>query len=132
MSNLIKAWPGIMKSGNQDSLEAILADNVVFHSPVVHRPQIGKAITTMYLMSAFKVLANDSFVYQKEVIGETNAVLEFVTEIDGIQINGVDIISWNDDEQITEFKVMVRPLKAMNLIHQKMGEQLELLAKQGQ
>jgi hypothetical protein len=51
-------------------------------------------------------------------------VLEFATEIDGITINGVDIIKFTDDGRIIHFKVMVRPLKAMNLLHRLMGEQL--------
>ena len=103
----------------------MLAEDVVFHSPVVHTPQIGKAITTKYLTAALCVFFNDSFRYVREVIGERDGVLEFETEIDGILINGVDLIKWNDDGKIIEFKVMIRPLKAINLIHQKMGEILQ-------
>ena len=103
----------------------MLTDDVVFYSPVVHTPQIGRAITTMYLSAALHVFGNDSFRYIREVVGESDAVLEFETEIDGIVVNGVDMIRWNADGKITEFKVMVRPLKAINIIHQKMGEMLQ-------
>jgi hypothetical protein len=96
----------------------------MFYSPVVHKPQIGKAITTMYLSAAVHVFGNETFRYVREVIGESDAVLEFETEIEGIVVNGVDIIRWNDEGKITEFKVMIRPLKAINLIHEKMGEML--------
>lgn len=107
-------------------LAEVLHDDVVFQSPVVHTPQRGKAITTMYLLGAFQVLNNEAFHYAGEWFGERSAVLEFVTVIDGISMNGVDMIEWADDGLITGFKVMVRPLKAINLLHQKMGE---LLAK---
>jgi hypothetical protein len=79
----------------------------------------------LYLGAAFTVLMNDSFAYVREVIGEHDAVLEFTTEIDGITINGVDMISWNSAGQITDFKVMVRPLKAINLLHKLMAQTLE-------
>jgi hypothetical protein len=96
----------------------------VFESPVVHTPQRGRDITFKYLASADKVLGNPSFVYRGEWRSENGAVLEFETVIDGITINGVDIITFDKDERITHFKVMVRPLKAINLLHRLMGEQL--------
>lgn len=102
----------------------MLANGVVFYSPVVHTPQVGKAITAAYLTAALHVLGNESFRYVREVIGPSDAVLEFESEIDGIVINGVDIIKWSADDKITEFKVMIRPLKAINLIHEKMAEML--------
>ena len=128
---VISAWHHVVRSRDPAALSRLLADDVVFHSPVVHTPQRGKAITFQYLMGAMHVLNNDSFRYQREVVGPRDAVLEFATEIDGIQINGIDLIRWNDAGQIVDFKVMVRPLKAMNLLHQKMGAMLEQL-KQGQ
>ena len=130
-SPVIQAWHDLVRSRDMAALQRILADDVVFHSPVVHTPQRGKAITFQYLMGAMHVLNNASFRYEREIVGERDAVLEFATEIDGIQINGVDLIRWNDDGQITDFKVMVRPLKAVNMLHQKMGAMLEQL-KQGQ
>lgn len=125
----IDQWHDILASGNIEGLEALLADDVVFHSPVVHSPQEGKAITSLYLGAAAQVLANDSFTYVREVMGERDAVLEFTTEIDGILINGVDMIRWNAEGKIVDFKVMVRPLKAINLLHQKMAQMLEALNK---
>lgn len=123
-TNTIDSWHNIVRSRDTRGISDLLADDVVFHSPVVHTPQLGKAITTMYLTAALHVFGNDSFRYVREVVGENDAVLEFDTEIDGITVNGVDMIKWNADGRIIEFKVMVRPLKAMNLIHQKMGEML--------
>ena len=120
----LKKWHEVMSSGNVKLLDTLLADNVVFHSPVVHTPQKGKQITMAYLSAASKVLGGDGFTYTREVIGKCNFVLEFTKEIDGILINGVDIVSYDDNDQIIDFKVMVRPLKAVNLIHQKMGEML--------
>lgn len=119
---IIEKWHNIVQTRNPVRLDDLLADNVVFYSPVVHTPQIGKALTTMYLSAAVRVFGNDSFRYVREVVGVSDAVLEFETEIDGITVNGVDMIKWNADGKIIEFKVMIRPLKAINLIHQKMGE----------
>lgn len=98
---------------------------MVFFSPVVHTPQRGRPVTTLYLSAAFKVFFNQSFHYVRELVGTHDAVLEFEVEIDGIAVNGVDMIKWNEQGKIVEFKVMIRPLKAINLIHQKMGELLK-------
>jgi hypothetical protein len=106
-------------------LAEMLADDVVFHSPVVHTPQRGKWVTQMYLAGAIQVLGNASFRYVKQVVQDNVAVLEFESEIDGITINGVDIIRWNTEGLVSEFKVMVRPLKAVNLLHQRMAAMLE-------
>ena len=120
----VVAWHNIVRTRDASGLANLLADDIVFYSPVVHTPQVGKTITTMYLTAALHVFVNDTFTYVREVIGERDAVLEFETKIDGIVINGVDMIRWNDVGKIIEFKVMIRPLKAINLIHQKMGEMI--------
>ncbi|NOT47757.1 MAG: SnoaL-like domain-containing protein [Acidobacteria bacterium] len=121
MAEAINRWHDIVRTRHVDGLNELLAEDVVFYSPVVHTPQVGKAITTMYLVAAVHVFGNESFRYVREVVGESDAVLEFESEIDGIIVNGVDMIKWNGDGKIVEFKVMVRPLKAINLIHQKMA-----------
>jgi hypothetical protein len=140
----LAVWHRIALKGETGLLDDILAEDVVFHSPVVHTPQAGKALTKMYLAAAYGVFtagsgvgdkpAADSkksspFRYVREVVGLRDAVLEFVAEIDGIVINGVDMIRWNDDGRIVDFKVMVRPLKAINLLHQLMAGMLESLKK---
>lgn len=121
----ISQWHNIVRTRDASGLDELLADDVVFNSPVVHTPQVGKAITSIYLTAAVHVFGNESFKYVREIVGERDAVLEFETEIDGIVINGVDMIKWNESGQIIEFKVMIRPLKAVNLIHQKMGDMLQ-------
>jgi len=136
--NTVERWYEVMKSNNLQELDDLLADNVIFYSPVVYTPQKGKDITKMYLMAAGGVFggaeAKDessdgkkikSFKYIKEIIGEKSALLEFESEMDGIYINGVDLISWNEEGKITEFKVIVRPLQAVNMLHQKMQTMLE-------
>lgn len=125
IENTIAAWHKLVKERDAAGLDNILAENVVFHSPVVHTPQAGKPITTLYLTAALHVLNNDTFQYLREVISGNNAVLEFLTVIDGISINGVDMITWGEDGRITDFKVMIRPLKAINLVHKMMGEMLQ-------
>jgi len=126
----LAAWHHVVQSRDMAALSRLLADDVVFHSPVVHTPQRGKAITFQYLAGAMQVLNTPQFRYEREIVGASDALLEFSTEIDGIQINGVDLIRWNEAGQIVDFKVMVRPLKAVNILHQRMGEMLERL-KQG-
>ncbi|MEW6707242.1 MAG: nuclear transport factor 2 family protein [Pseudomonadota bacterium] len=120
----LAAWHQLVHDRNPRLLEELLADEVVFHSPVVHTPQVGKLITKAYLAAALHVFFNESFRYVRQVAGERDAVLEFQVEIDGIQVNGVDMIRWNDQGRIVDFKVMIRPLKAVNLIHQKMAAML--------
>ena len=125
IENTIVTWNKQVKERDAAGLDDILAENVVFHSPVVHTPQAGKPITTLYLTAALHVLNNDTFQYLREVISGNNAVLEFLTVIDGISINGIDMITWGEDGRITDFKVMIRPLKAINLIHKMMGDMLQ-------
>lgn len=121
---VIDTWHRLVRTRDASGLKTLIADDAVFHSPVVHTPQRGKALTTMYLGAAFQVFFNPSFRYVREIVGATDAMLEFETEIDGVQVNGVDIIKWNEAGQIVEFKVMLRPLKAINVIHQRMGAML--------
>ena len=128
-TSVIATWHRVVQQRDMAGLQSLLADEVVFHSPVVHTPQRGKAITFKYLQGAMLVLNNQSFRYEREIVGAHDAVLEFSSVIDGIQINGIDLIHWNDAGQIVDFKVMVRPLKAVNLLHQKMGEMLARLAQ---
>lgn len=121
----LAAWHQLLHSRSLRELDALLADDAVFHSPVVHTPQVGKAITAQYLGAALQVFFNDTFRYVRETVAPDHAVLEFEVQIDGINVNGVDIISWNAAGRITAFKVMIRPLKAINLIHQKMAARLQ-------
>ena len=117
-------WHHIVKSRDLSGLDTLLDDDGVFYSPLVHTPQAGKAITTMYLSAASHVLNNESFQYVREIVGEYDAVLEFTVEIEGISVNGLDLIKWNDENRIVEFKVLLRPLKAIHLVQRKMAEML--------
>lgn len=121
----LATWHQIVQDRDLKGLDTLLSDRVVFHSPVVHTPQSGKAVTTQYLAAAFRVFFNESFRYVREVASDHDAVLEFQVEIDGIRVNGVDMITWDATGQIVDFKVMIRPLKAINLIHQKMADLLQ-------
>lgn len=125
MITTVETWHELVKSRNASGLDPLLADDIVFYSPVVHTPQVGKAVAIQYLSAAFSVFSDDSFRYVRELTGPHDAVLEFKLEMDGINVNGVDMIKWNDEGKIVEFKVMIRPLKAINLIHQKMAAMLQ-------
>src|ERR1700674_126831 len=121
----VTTWHELVRSRNAKGLNSLLADDVVFYSPVMHTPQAGKAITLQYLSTAFHVFFNESFRYVRELTGLHDAVLEFQVEIDGVSVNGADMLKWNDEGRIVEFKVLIRPLKAINLIHQKMAAMLQ-------
>jgi hypothetical protein len=118
-------WHAYMESeGDPALLSALIADDCVFHSPVVHTPQSGKPIVMAYLLAAAEVLGNDSFHYVRELVDGDEMMLEFVTELNGISVNGIDLIRFGDDGKIHDFKVMVRPLKAINTVWEMMGAQL--------
>lgn len=119
-------WHRVMAGGNQPAeLAAIIAEDAVFHSPVVHSPQEGRAKVVAYLAAAGQVLGGDAFRYVRELADGENACLEFMTELDGITINGIDLIQFDDRGMIRDFKVMIRPLKAVNKVWELMAAQLE-------
>lgn len=121
----LAAWHELVQSRDRSHLGSLLANDVVFYSPVVHAPQAGKPITVRYLSAAFDVFFNESFRYVREIAGPRDAALEFEVEIDGVLVNGVDMLRWDDEGRITEFKVLIRPLKAINLVQRKMAALLE-------
>ena len=124
-ANPVARWHQVLESRDPRGLSALLAEAVVFHSPVMHTPQVGRALTSRYLTAAFRVFVNDSFRYIREVVGPCDAVLEFQVEIHGIEVNGVDMLRWDEAGRIVEVKVMLRPLKAIDLIHGKMAALLQ-------
>ena len=121
----LDGWYAYMASHDKAALWDLLDPDAVFESPVVHTPQRGRDIAFKYLAGADQVLGGPGFRYIGEWRNATGAILEFETEIEGIRINGIDMLAISDDGQrIVNFKVMIRPLKAINLLHRLMGEQL--------
>ena len=133
----IAKWHQHLRGQLPGGLDELLDDDVVFLSPIVFTPQEGKEITKLYLLAAGQTLPGEQaagetapgagsggFRYVKEVLAGDHAVLEFETTVKGKYVNGVDIITVNDEGRITEFKVMIRPLQAVNLVHEQMGEML--------
>lgn len=124
----LEAWHRFAVGRDPNLLRELLDPNAVFESPVVHTPQRGREVTMAYLMGAMQVIGGNKFRYTGEWRNAGGAVLEFESEIDGIAINGVDIIRCTDDGQrIAHFKVMIRPLKAIEVVHRKMGEMLNAM-----
>ena len=134
---VVERWHRHLRGELEGGLDALLDDDVVFYSPIVYTPQVGKAITTLYLSAAGQTLPGDKnasssdpskrFRYTKQVLAGDTAVLEFETTVEGKYVNGVDIIRCNEAGKIVEFRVMIRPLQAINLVHRQMGEMLEKL-----
>ena len=121
----IAAWHAYMAGGGDpQALRDLLAEDAVFHSPVVHTPQVGADKVFAYLHAASHVLGGENFRYLREIVDGDQAMLEFQSSLDGILINGVDIIRWNGEGKVSDFKVMVRPLKAVNMLWEKMGAEL--------
>ena len=125
--NLIHKWHDLINNDDLNKLDAILSDDAVFSSPVVFNPMKGKEITKMYLYAAGQSFNMDKFKYTREIHDEMHSVLEFETYIDEISVNGVDMIEWNEDGKIKDFKVMIRPFKAVQKVQEKMVEALESL-----
>ena len=135
-TDYIELWHEHLRGEIEGGLDTLLSDDCVFYSPIVFSPQKGKALTKMYLMAAGSTFSEgdkskavgqpeSKFKYSKEVASGNTIVLEFETEIQGKYVNGVDIITFNEDDQITEFKVMIRPLQAVNMMHAQMKAMLE-------
>ena len=124
----LQRWHAIIESGSRpEELASIIHEDAVFHSPVVHTPQKGRDLVVAYLSAAGKTLANESFTYVRELVDGENACLEFTTEMNGVHVNGVDLIRFNEDGLIIDFKVMVRPLKALNKVWEQMAATLEAM-----
>ena len=123
---VIDRWHAFLDDGHiPDALDELLADDAVFYSPAVFTPQEGKAKTAMYLNAAAKLFADTDFHYVEQWFGEKSAVLEFAATVDGMYVNGIDMITWNEDDRIVSFKVMIRPFKGLQLVMGKMAELLQ-------
>ena len=142
IKDVVDKWHAYLQGRLPGGLDELLDDDVVFFSPIVYTPQQGKAITTLYLEAAAATLPGDGnesgsgmstrwFHYTKQVLGEDTAILEFETTMEGKYVNGVDIIRCNGDGRIVEFRVMIRPLQAVNLVHQQMAAMLEQMKPAG-
>lgn len=127
IEDVIARWHRFMDGDLPGGLDGLLADDVVFYSPVVYTPQRGKAVTTEYLEAASRTLGGGdggAFRYTKEVLAGDTAVLEFETSVEGRYVNGVDIVRCDDTGRIVEFRVMLRPLKGIQAVHEHMGRAL--------
>ena len=127
MQNLVglDTWHKFVNERNIHELNSFISDDVTLFSPVVFKPIKGKFMVTMYLQAAAEIIANDNFKYVREVVDKQNAILEFETEINGLSVNGVDMLQFTKDGKLKEIKVMIRPIKGVNIVHQKMAEYLE-------
>jgi hypothetical protein len=121
---VIARWIDIIENGRTSELESLLAEDAVFYSPAVFSPQEGRDMTLAYLTAAAKVFGDTDFHYVEKWYGERSAILEFAATIDGKYVNGIDMIHWNDAEQIVSVKVMVRPFKGLQALMPKMAELL--------
>lgn len=124
---MLNNWHELIKNKTVDQVSTLLADDVTLFSPVIHTPVQGKKMVSIYLTAAFHTFLNNTFHYDREFTGDNSAVLEFSLSMNGIDINGIDMITWNEQGKITEFKVMIRPYKALNMINEQMSAMLEKL-----
>lgn len=124
----VDRWHDVVAAGDESLLDALVADEIVFRSPAVHRPQVGRAMALPYLAAALVVLG-PTLQYRREWVTGSSAVLEFTAEIDGLEAHGIDLLTWDERDRLVEFTVMVRPLKALNRLVERMGEQLQKVAR---
>ncbi len=143
IADVVNRWHAYLRGQLPGGLDELLDDDVVFYSPIVFTPQRGKQITALYLQAAAQTFAGDDvapagggdveshgahpgrFHYTKVVLGDDTAMLEFETTMRGKYVNGIDIIRCNDRDRIIEFRVMIRPLQAVNLVHEQMKAMLD-------
>ncbi|HJQ06300.1 MAG TPA: nuclear transport factor 2 family protein [Nocardioides sp.] len=123
MPRTVARWHQAAAARDTDALDDLLAEDAVFHSPAVHTPQEGKAITKHYLASAFDVLG-PTLTYHRQWYAESSAVLEFTAALDGLSVQGVDMFEWDADGRITDFTVMARPFKGLVKLMELMAERL--------
>jgi hypothetical protein len=116
-------WHDVVTSRDAAGLPALVAEDAVFRSPAVHTPQEGRDTVVGYLTAAFSVLA-PGLTYEREWLGDDSAVLQFRTTVGGLDVSGVDIITWNGSGQIVDFTVMIRPVKALDAVIEHMGAEL--------
>ena len=125
----LKKWHEGLKSNDPKLLDEILDESCIFTSPIVFKPIVGKEMSKLYLMGAGQTFDMDRFEYVRELVDGLDSVLEFETYIGDISVNGVDIIRWNDEGKIIDFKVMIRPLQAIGALQKKMSEALDKLSQ---
>ncbi len=125
MNEPLSSWHKVVKTSDAKLLKSILDKEAIFYSPILFKPQKGRKKVMTYLLSAAKMFEGNDFHYVKELATASDAILEFNAKIDGIEVDGVDIISWNEDGKIVEFKVMLRPFQAIEKVGEKMKAQLE-------
>ena len=123
--NTIERWHQILETADMEALGSLIAEDAVFHSPIMHTPQVGRALVQQYLGAAYLLFSQYPFKYGREITSGNEAMLEFEVEMEGLYVNGVDIITWNDKGEINDIKVMLRPLKGVHLIQEKMLAQLK-------
>jgi hypothetical protein len=110
---VIERWLHVIESGETAQLDDMLAEDAVFYSPAVFAPQHGRATATAYLRAAEQMFSGTNFHYVEKWFGDRSAVLHFAAEVNGLSVEGIDMIHWNDDGKITSVKVMIRPFKAL-------------------
>lgn len=128
MQTMLEPWHQVLKTRDPSGLQTLLADTVVMHSPALHKPIVGKPIVQRYLTAALHVIANETFRYIREVVDGHEAVLEFECTMDGVHVNGVDMIRFDKSGRIVDFKVMVRPWKALETLKAVMADELQNMA----
>lgn len=122
----MKAFRDLIESGDVSGLESLLAPEVRFTSPVAFKPYDGVPLVAAILRGAFRVF--EDFTYVREVSDGSDSVLEFTATVNGLAINGVDIIHVNADGLIDDFKVMVRPLSAATALSERMAVEFAQIA----
>lgn len=120
----LEAWHALVAARDPAGLDALLAEDAVFHSPVVHAPQVGKRLVARYLAAALEVLGQGEFRYVREIVGPRDALLEFEVELEGTVVNGVDLLRWNEAGHLVDFKVMLRPMRAIEYVRLAMAAKL--------
>ncbi|MFF7636417.1 nuclear transport factor 2 family protein [Kitasatospora sp. NPDC008050] len=115
---------------DEDAVAALLAEDVVFTSPVAFKPYPGKAITAAILRGVLRVFEDFHYVREIADLDGRDHVLVFAATVSGKQVQGCDILHFDEDGKIDEFTVMVRPLSAAMALAEAMGAQFDRIAQE--
>lgn len=119
------AFRAAVEAGDFDALPALMAEDVVFRSPIAHKPYQGRDMVAVILRAVSRVFAD--LTYVREIGGEDQAdhALVFIAKVGELEINGCDFLHTGDDGLIDEFTVMLRPLKAVTAFAERMRVEFE-------
>jgi hypothetical protein len=119
----LEGWHRFVASGDAAILRPLLAEDIVFRSPIVQSPIPGRAATLLVLSTVAQIFEN--FTYHRTFVADThNAALEFAANVGKWQLKGIDLVKFNERGEMIEFEVMIRPIKGLQALAEEIGNRI--------